>query len=326
MMGTKPFIQVEGLVKYFQIAKGSFVHAVDGVSFHIQKGETVGLVGESGCGKTTVGRAMLRLLQADAGHVWLDGTDVLGLDKEALHAMRRRMQLIFQDPFNSLDPRKNVAQLIAEPLRIHTDAAKAALKEKTLGLMEYVGLTADLSTRFPHELDGGRCQRVGIARALALDPAFIVCDEPVSALDVSIQAQILNLLQDMQQERALTYLFISHNLAVVKHLSTRVLVMYLGQIVESAPTLELFAHPIHPYTQALLDAVPIPALGARKERVILSGDVPTPVNPAPGCRFRKRCRYACDACGEETPTLQSLGNEHYAACILANDGKAGDKS
>lgn len=325
-MGTKPFIQVEGLVKYFQIAKGSYVHAVDGVSFHIQRGETVGLVGESGCGKTTVGRTMLRLLQADAGHVWLDGTDVLGLDKEALHAMRKRMQLIFQDPFNSLDPRKNVAQLIAEPLRIHTNATKAALREKTLGLMEYVGLTADLSARFPHELDGGRCQRVGIARALALDPAFIVCDEPVSALDVSIQAQILNLLQDMQQERGLTYLFISHNLAVVKHLSTRVLVMYLGQVVESAPTLELFAHPAHPYTQALLDAVPIPALGARKERVVLSGDVPTPVNPAPGCRFRKRCRYACDACAAETPALRGLGNEHYVACILANDGKAGDKS
>ena len=224
------------------------------------------------------------------------------------------MQIIFQDPFNSLDPRKNVVQLIAEPLLIHRMGTRREIRQKALDLMHTVGLTDDLSERFPHELDGGRCQRIGIARALALDPEFIVCDEPVSALDVSIQAQILNLLQDLQHQKSLTYLFISHNLAVVKHLSTRVIVMYLGKIMEIAKTQELFNAPQHPYTQALLDAIPEPSLKSRKERIILSGDVPTPMNPAPGCRFIKRCKYATQLCREQSPQLSDLGNGHMVAC------------
>lgn len=316
-MKDQAFIQVEELKKYFQVGKETYVHAVDGVSFYIKRGETLGLVGESGCGKTTVGRTLLRLIEANAGHVVFDGQDILALSKQQMHEMRKRMQIIFQDPFNSLNPRKNLVQLISEPLRIHGRMSGTERREKALALMEYVGLSADLATRFPHELDGGRCQRVGIARALALGPEFIVCDEPVSSLDVSIQAQILNLLQDMQQEKELTYLFISHNLAVVKHLSSRVVVMYLGQIVESAPTEELFSHPVHPYTQALLDAIPNPKLTERRERIILRGDVSSPVNPVPGCRFRSRCKYASAACEGYRYELKHLGNEHYAACAQA---------
>lgn len=320
-MNNSKFIRVEELKKYFQVGKNEYVHAVDGVSFYINKGETLGLVGESGCGKTTVGRTLLRLIEAQSGKIFLEDTDVLSLNKREMHEMRKRMQIIFQDPFNSLDPRKNLLQLISEPLRIHLHTGKAERIEQAKQLMEYVGLTADLATRFPHELDGGRCQRVGIARALALNPEFIVCDEPVSSLDVSIQAQILNLLQDMQEEKNLTYLFISHNLSVVKHLSSRVIVMYLGQIVESAPTKELFEHPLHPYTQALLDAIPIPKLTERSDRIILSGDVSSPVNPKPGCRFRKRCRYACAACEEYSYQLHHMGNEHYVACAMVVGSK-----
>lgn len=321
-MSNQAFIQVENLKKYFQIGKDQHVHAVDGVSFYIHKGETLGLVGESGCGKTTVGRTLLRLIEAQSGRIVMGGTDILSLNKKQVHEMRKRMQLIFQDPFNSLDPRKNLLQSISEPLRIHSREGKKARSEKALELMDYVGLSRDLATRFPHELDGGRCQRVGIARALALNPEFIVCDEPVSSLDVSIQAQILNLLQDMQAERALTYLFISHNLSVVKHISSRIVVMYLGQIVESAPTAELFAHPEHPYTQALLDAIPNPKLEKEpRQKIILRGDVSSPVNPAPGCRFAKRCQYACAKCTEDTPELRHLGGEHYVACVLASEGR-----
>lgn len=323
-MNNSKFIRVEDLKTYFQVGKSAYVHAVDGVSFYINKGETLGLVGESGCGKTTVGRTILRLIEAQSGKIFLEDTDILALHKREMHEMRKRMQIIFQDPFNSLDPRKNLLQLIAEPLRIHTRDGRAARAEKARELMEYVGLTADLATRFPHELDGGRCQRVGIARALALNPEFIVCDEPVSSLDVSIQAQILNLLQDMQEEKNLTYLFISHNLSVVKHLSSRVIVMYLGQIVESAPTRELFEHPLHPYTQALLDAIPIPRLTERRDRIILSGDVSSPVNPKPGCRFCKRCRYATPACETYAYDLMHLGGEHYVACaMVTGSGKEG---
>lgn len=323
-MSNQAFIQVENLKKYFQIGKDQHVHAVDGVSFYINKGETLGLVGESGCGKTTVGRTILRLIEAQSGKIVMGGTDILSLNKKQIHEMRKRMQLIFQDPFNSLDPRKNLLQSIAEPLRIHSRESKKVRDEKALELMDYVGLSRDLATRFPHELDGGRCQRVGIARALALNPEFIVCDEPVSSLDVSIQAQILNLLQDMQAERELTYLFISHNLSVVKHISSRIVVMYLGQIVECAPTAELFSHPEHPYTQALLDAIPNPKLEKEpRERIILRGDVSSPVNPAPGCRFAKRCQYACAACAEKTPELRHLGGEHYVACALASGDRQG---
>lgn len=320
---NEPILTVENLIKHFPVGKDTAVHAVDGVSFTINRGETLGLVGESGCGKTTVGRALLRLVEPDAGKVLMNGVNILTLGERELYQMRKQMQLIFQDPFNSLDPRKNVAQLIAEPLQIHKMGNKAEIRRRALDLMQTVGLTEDLAGRFPHELDGGRCQRIGIARALALDPAFIVCDEPVSALDVSIQAQILNLLQDLQQQRQLTYLFISHNLAVVKHLSSRVVVMYLGKIMEIATTRALFHDPRHPYTQALLHAIPEPTLRQRRERIILSGDVPTPVNPPAGCRFAKRCQYAQAQCFERAPALHDVGEGHMVACDRGLSGKEG---
>lgn len=311
---SEQILIVKNLVKHFPITREKAIHAVDDISFSIGQGETLGLVGESGCGKTTVGRTILRLVEPDSGDVLLNGVNIPRLNAQELYEARKKMQIIFQDPFNSLDPRKNVVQLIAEPLLIHRMGTRREIRQKALDLMHTVGLTDDLSERFPHELDGGRCQRIGIARALALDPEFIVCDEPVSALDVSIQAQILNLLQDLQQQKSLTYLFISHNLAVVKHLSTRVIVMYLGKIMEIAKTQELFNAPQHPYTQALLDAIPEPSLKSRKERIILSGDVPTPMNPAPGCRFIKRCKYATQLCREQSPQLSDLGNGHMVAC------------
>jgi len=311
---NEPILTVKNLIKHFPVGKGLAVHAVDDVSFSINRGETLGLVGESGCGKTTVGRALLRLVEPDAGAVLMDGVNIPALDAQGMYRMRKKMQIIFQDPFNSLDPRKNVVQLISEPLLIHKAGTRAEIRKKALELMDTVGLTSDLAERFPHEMDGGRCQRIGIARALALEPGFIVCDEPVSALDVSIQAQILNLLQDLQQQKNLTYLFISHNLAVVKHLSTRVAVMYLGKIMEIAETRELFDDPRHPYTRALLHAIPEPSLKPAKERIILSGDVPTPVNPPPGCRFFKRCQYAAKMCQEQAPPLSDVGNGHMVAC------------
>lgn len=311
---SEQILIVKNLVKHFPITREKAIHAVDDISFSIGQGETLGLVGESGCGKTTVGRTILRLVEPDSGDVLLNGVNIPRLNAQELYEARKKMQIIFQDPFNSLDPRKNVVQLIAEPLLIHRMGTRREIRQKALDLMHTVGLTDDLSERFPHELDGGRCQRIGIARALALDPEFIVCDEPVSALDVSIQAQILNLLQDLQHQKSLTYLFISHNLAVVKHLSTRVIVMYLGKIMEIAKTQELFNAPQHPYTQALLDAIPEPSLKSRKERIILSGDVPTPMNPAPGCRFIKRCKYATQLCREQSPQLSDLGNGHMVAC------------
>lgn len=311
---NEPILSVKNLVKHFPIKKDVSVYAVDDVSFSIGKGETLGLVGESGCGKTTVGRTLLRLIEPDSGKIELDGINVLDLNAADLYEMRKKMQIIFQDPFNSLDPRKNVVQLISEPLFIHKMGTRREIRQRALDLMHKVGLTSDLAERFPHEMDGGRCQRIGIARALALDPSFIVCDEPVSALDVSIQAQILNLLQDVQSEKGLTFLFISHNLAVVKHLSTRIVVMYLGKIMEIAETRELFKAPQHPYTKALLHAIPEPSLKPKREREILSGDVPTPVNPPPGCRFVKRCRYATKLCYEQEPPISDLGNGHMVAC------------
>jgi oligopeptide/dipeptide ABC transporter ATP-binding protein len=320
---VKPILSVDNLIKHFPIGKDSAVYAVDGVSFSINEGETLGLVGESGCGKTTVGRTLLRLIEPDSGKVTMGGIDVLSLNSDEMYQMRKRMQIIFQDPFNSLNPRKNVVQLISEPLLVHKVGTKNEIRQRVFHLMETVGLTTDLANSFPHEMDGGRCQRIGIARALALNPEFIVCDEPVSALDVSIQAQILNLLQDLQKQRTLTYLFISHNLAVVKHISTRVVVMYLGRIMEVAQTHDLFSNPIHPYTKALLHAIPNPSLRKRESRIILSGDVPTPVNPPPGCRFVKRCKYACERCKVDTPVLEDMGKGHMVACLRAKDGIGG---
>lgn len=307
-----PLLQVRNLKKYFQLEKELFVHAVDDVSFNVEKGEIVGLAGESGCGKTTLGRAVLRLVESESGEVLYDGKDLLKLSRAAMMPYRERMQIIFQDPLSSLDPRKNVYQLISEPLRVH--GKTAGLKDKVGLLLEQVGLSRDVVGKYPHEFDGGRCQRIGIARALALQPEFIVCDEPVSALDVSIQAQVLNLLMDLREKMRLTYLFVSHNLAVVKHISDRVMVMYLGVLVETAPTREIFARPAHPYTQALLSAIPSPNLNRKVERIILSGDVPTPVNPGPGCRFRKRCWKATEICAEVAPELADIGAGHFAAC------------
>lgn len=316
-------VEVTGLRKYFLVAGGATLHAVDGVDVAVDEGQTVGLVGESGCGKTTTGRCILRLVEPDAGRVLFRGEDVLAYDKKRLKLMRRQMQIVFQDPFSSLDPRKTVGQIVAEPLRIHKFGSPGDIKDRVVSLLEQVGLSRDFLTKFPHELDGGRCQRVGIARALALGPKFVVCDEPVSALDVSIQAQILNLLMDLQERMQLAYLFISHNLAVVKHVSGRIEVMYLGKIIESAPTEELFREPLHPYTQALLSAVPVPEVRARRERVLLTGDVPTPINPGPGCRFKGRCKLANDRCKEETPALVEVGSLHKVACFRAGSPAEG---
>ncbi|MCR4398467.1 MAG: ATP-binding cassette domain-containing protein [Firmicutes bacterium] len=308
-------LEVIELRKHFALSSRARVHAVDGVSFEIPEGETVGLVGESGCGKTTVGRCILRLIEPDAGRVVFGGLDILGLGPRDLRMIRTKMQIIFQDPYYSLDPRQSVYQIVSEPLQIHRMGTARQIREKVVHLLDQVGLSGDLLQKYPHELDGGRCQRVGIARALAFGPAFIVCDEPVSALDVSIQAQILNLLMDLQERLRLAYLFISHNLAVVKHISNRVMVMYLGKLVESAPTQALFDNPLHPYTQALLAAVPDPDLHEAKERILLTGDVPTPVNPGPGCRFAERCPFVTDVCRHSMPKLIDIDDGHTVACF-----------
>lgn len=310
----EPILDVVDLKKHFPISKNAAVHAVDGVSFRVNRGEVLGLVGESGCGKTTTGRTVLRLVEPDHGQVVFEGRDILKFGPKEMNDMRKQMQIIFQDPFSSLDPRKNVGQLVSEPLRIHRAGSRREIRDRVAHLLEKVGLSKDMAGKYPHELDGGRCQRVGIARALALEPKFIVCDEPVSALDVSIQAQILNLLQDLQEQLELTYLFISHNLGVVKHVSNQIMVMYLGVAVEVSEAEELFARPLHPYTQALLSAIPVPAVTREKERVILSGDVPTPVNPGPGCRFYKRCRIAEPRCAESEPSLLDAVGGHKVAC------------
>jgi oligopeptide/dipeptide ABC transporter ATP-binding protein len=317
---TEQLLEVVDLVKHFPLPRNQRVHAVDGITFNIAAGETLGMVGESGCGKTTAGRAIVRLIEPDRGRLIYRGQDITHLAGAELLSMRRRMQIIFQDPYSSLDPRKSAGQLIAEPLLIHRWGTRGRIRERVRELLEQVGLTPDMVSKYPHELDGGRCQRIGIARALALGPEFIVCDEPVSALDVSIQAQILNLMKDLQERLSLTYLFISHNLAVVKHISDRVVVMYLGVVVETAPTEALFEDPLHPYTQALLSAIPIPAVGERRSRIILSGDVPTPVNPGPGCRFHKRCWLASPVCGEAAPKMVDAGGGHLVACFRVSEG------
>ena len=308
-------LEVKNLKKYFP-SGAQVVKAVDDVSFDVYKGETLGLVGESGCGKSTTGRMTIRLLDSTAGSILYNGKDIAQLKGNELRDQRCKMQIIFQDPFSSLDPRKTIGETIGRPLAVHNLLPKAQRFERVLELMEKVGLDPNWVNKYPHELDGGRRQRVGIARALAVNPEYIVCDEPVSALDVSIQAQVLNLLQDLQEEMGLTYLFISHDLSVVKHLSNRIAVMYLGKIVELASSDDLFANQAHPYTQALLSAIPIPSIDAKPKRILLQGDVPSPKNPPSGCRFHTRCPYATDRCRPEEPQLHDIGGGHLAACHL----------
>ncbi len=315
-------IEVQNLKKYFKVGGGlgrpRMLKAVDDVSFQIYKGETFGLVGESGCGKTTVGRTMIRLYQPTAGKIIFDGTDIAHLSERQLFAYRRKMQIIFQDPYASLDPRMTVTDIVSESLDIHKLAKGTERQERVIELLRSVGLNEEHANRYPHEFSGGQRQRIGIARALAVSPDFIVCDEPISALDVSIQAQVINLLQDLQRNMGLTFLFIAHDLSMVQHISDRVGVMYLGHIMEIAPSKELYAKPLHPYTQALLSAIPIPDPdeAARRQRVILQGDVPTPIDPPPGCPFVNRCQYAGDICHKEMPPLVSHGDDHLVACHM----------
>jgi len=318
---SEVILEVKNLKKYFKTPNG-MLHAVDDVSFTIEKGKTLGVVGESGCGKTTTGRTILRLVEPTSGQIIFNGVDVTALSKEELRKSRSEMQLIFQDPFSSLDPRKTVSQAIAEPIvynKILTN--KKMIEERVLELMETVGLAARLYSSYPHELDGGRRQRVGIARALAMNPKFIVCDEPVSALDVSIQAQILNLLDELQEKLGLTYMFITHDLAVVNHFADDIAVMYLGQLVEKAPAEELFVNPMHPYTQALLSAIPVPETGKKIQRTILKGEITSPINPGDECRFAKRCLYASDECRAKTPELVEVKPGHFVACCKCGDLK-----
>jgi oligopeptide/dipeptide ABC transporter ATP-binding protein len=312
----KELVKVRGLVKHFAV-EGSedVVRAVDGVSFEIFRGETLGLVGESGCGKSTVGRCLLRLIEPTAGEVNFDGRDVLSLGKTELRALRREMQIVFQDPYASLNPRMKVGDIVGEPLVIHKIGTKREQRERVAELLKRVGLDPDYRKRYAHEFSGGQRQRIGVARTLALNPKLIVADEPVSALDVSVQAQVVNLLQDLQKEFGLAYLFISHGLAVVEHISTRVAVMYLGRIVEVATAAELYATPLHPYTRALLSAIPVPDPKHKRERIVLQGDVPTPINPPSGCRFRTRCPIAIDDCARIDPELREVLPGHTVACI-----------
>ena len=310
-------LEVKHLKKYFNTPKG-LLHAVDDVNFTLERGKTLGIVGESGCGKSTTGRSILRLIEPTSGEVIFDGEDVCKKNKNEL---RRDMQLIFQDPYASLDPRKTVSEIIAEPLKLQkliTDPK--ARMDRVRELMQVVGLADRLINTYPHELDGGRRQRIGIARALAMKPKLIVCDEPVSALDVSIQAQILNLMQDLQEQMGLTYIFITHDLSVVNHFADDIAVMYLGQLIEKAPSEQLFDKPTHPYTQALLSAIPVPSLKKKRERIILKGEITSPINPKPGCRFAARCPYSTDRCRSEEPVLREIEPNHFVACHLT-EGK-----
>ena len=309
-------LDVKNLKKYFDVGNKKILKAVDDVSLQIYKGETLGLVGESGCGKSTFGRTVIHLYEPTEGSVTFDGLKIdKNLDKKQRHELCRRMQMIFQDPYASLDPRMSVSQLIAEPIQTyHLAKNKKELDEMVFQLMEEVGLAKRLANSYPHELDGGRRQRIGIARALSLNPEFIVCDEPVSALDVSIQAQILNLLMDLQEEKNLTYMFITHDMSVVKHISDDIAVMYLGQVVEKAEYQELFARPLHPYSQALFSAIPVPSIHDRQKRIVLKGEITSPVNPKPCCRFAARCPYATDLCREQEPELRDMGNNHFVKC------------
>lgn len=309
-------LEVKNLKKHFKTKKG-MLHAVDDVSFSIDKGKTLGIVGESGCGKSTTGRAVLRLLEPTSGEVIFGGKNIVNYNNEEMRKMRTQMQIIFQDPFASLDPRNTVSEIIGEPLKLNKIIRNKKERDlKVLELMETVGLAERLVNTYPHELDGGRRQRIGIARALSLNPKFIVCDEPVSALDVSIQAQILNLLKVLQKERGLTYIFITHDLSVVNYFSDDIAVMYLGKIVEKAPAEKLFENPVHPYTQALLSAIPVPNIRKKNSRIILKGELSSPINPKPGCRFAPRCNYAKDICSQLEPQFNEKEPGHFAACHL----------
>lgn len=318
ILGEK-LIEVNHLKKYFKTKKG-MLHAVDDLSFFINKGETLGLVGESGCGKSTTGRVLIRLLEATSGEVLFNGEDVLKFNKNQMKEFRKNAQIVFQDPYSCLNPRLTVSELIGEPLYVNKVLKSSRENDRRINeLMNIVGLASRLTNVYPHELDGGRRQRIGIARALALNPKFIIQDEPVSSLDVCIQAQILNLLKNLQKEMGLTYLFIAHNLSVVKHVSDRIAVMYLGKIVELSDYKSIFSDPLHPYTQALLSAIPIPKVDVKRERIILEGDVPSPINPPEGCRFSGRCRYCKDICMQKTPELREIESGRFVACHFAKN-------
>ena len=313
---SEPLLEVSHLKKYFKSNHGT-VHAVDDVNFTIESGKTLGVVGESGCGKSTLGRTVLRLHEPTSGTVLFEGKDVSKFDKKELWEHRREMQMIFQDPFSSLNPRMTISQTIEEPLMLYHICPDAESRKKKIAeLMDTVGLARRLYNTYPHELDGGRRQRIGIARALALNPKFIVCDEPVSALDVSIQAQIINLMQDLQKEFNLTYMFITHDLSVVYHISDDIMVMYLGQVIEKAPAEKLFTKPVHPYTQALLSAIPIPDIRRKKERILMKGEITSPIDPPQECRFASRCPYAKECCRQGIPELKEIEPGHFVSCFL----------
>ena len=320
-MSNAPLLVIDNLSKYFNTAAGQ-LHAVDGVSFTLEEGKTLGIVGESGCGKSTTGRCILKLIEPTSGKIIFQGNDITKLSRKEMRPLRQKMQMVFQDPFSSLDPRETVMQLISEPIIEHKlIKGREAIEERTLELMRTVGLAERYANVYPHELDGGRRQRIGIARALAMNPKIIVCDEPVSALDVSIQAQIINLLLDLKEQQNLTYMFITHDLSVVKYISDRVGVMYLGTMVELAAADEIFHHPIHPYTEALLNAIPTTDTVGAKELSILEGDIPSPVNPPKGCKFHTRCKYCTEICTQVVPEWEEVRPNHFVACHHKLEGK-----